>query len=188
VSDEQVALAALQAVRPPEWGDQPRHGRFPDDATLALHLALSRVIRTAASPLIAAQTVAFISDFHLLYPRDDADAEALGRRSTTILQSLERTSPVFESLARELTSGDHIRVSFSAYVSSHDSSSLGNHRDEWDNIVVQLSGSKVFRFSNTDDVHLRQGEYLTIPQNVVHRVETPEQSTHLSVVMLRRLG
>jgi quercetin dioxygenase-like cupin family protein len=164
---------------------EPVHSRFPLDVCAELANAVEIVLSLDTKAYLDQYTIAFITSTGLLYPDSDDQIRELAGQNTAILQNLEAVNPLYAQLSRALVSQAHPRVSFSAYVSSRKSNRLGIHVDLWDNIVVQLSGSKTFYFDN-DTVRLQTGDALSIPQGVPHDVTTDISSLHLSAVLLRQ--
>lgn len=68
----------------------------------------------------------------------------------------------------------------SVYEAEAKDSGLPEHRDAWDNIVLQLEGSKRWRFEAGDEVVLVAGDVLLVPTGTVHFVRTPARSVHIN--------
>lgn len=151
-----------------------------------LSSAVAEVLSLDVNEHVARSTLAFVLPGGLTYPENEIQTRQLAANSTVVLNNLEQTSSVFRMLSSELISAAHRRISFSAYISTPRSHVLGMHLDMWDNIVLQLRGSKRFIFESSPPVLLQPGMTVTIPQEVRHAVETVEDSLHLSTVMLRK--
>src|SRR4051794_14155096 len=128
-------LLAFQEARAEGFGERAVRRQVDTSIVDTLTAHVSTVLESDASQHVHSGTIAFISQSHLIYARDAAQVEELADSSTVILQSLERNSRFFDHLSKELVSESYVRVTFSAYVSTNQSTSLGMHRDEWDNIV-----------------------------------------------------
>jgi mannose-6-phosphate isomerase-like protein (cupin superfamily) len=123
-----------------------------------------------------------ITDQGLRYLKE-SDA-SISLETTIILHALEHSSVYFSTLGSALHSSLHSGISFSLYLSNSVSTKLCMHVDKWDNIVVQISGSKTFLVEGRVET-LSAGDLLQIPQDVAHDVATPNESIHLSVALLR---
>lgn len=152
------------------------------------HGLLLRALRAvlAADPAwaLSNHAVAFATQEGLVYAQSAADLRSLSAKNTFILQKLEGQHPMFAEISRASESSAHSHVSISAYSSRIGSASIGAHQDLWDNVVIQLAGSKRFILKGTE-VTLRAGDVLSIPYGVTHDVVTLEPSLHISVVLLR---
>lgn len=163
----------------------PNRSRLAPDPVAKLLGAVGEVCAIEADESINRNLLSFVTQTGLCYPSQSTEIVELSEKCTAVLQKLEGTHSVFAELSTALASERHPKVSLSAYISTRESHKLGMHVDLWDNIVVQLSGSKVFLFEDSTAQALNSGDMLFIPQGTRHDVRTPLRSVHLSVVLLK---
>ena len=87
----------------------------------------------------------------------------------------------------KLTSISKRRVACSSYISKNGDIGLGMHKDEWSSIVLQVSGSKIWKFKygeNIETYEILAGDMIAIPYGVPHEVFTEKKSEHYSFIFL----
>lgn len=67
----------------------------------------------------------------------------------------------------------------SVYEAGRDDQALPEHSDAWDNIVLQLAGTKRWKFG-TDEIVLEVGDVLIVPTGTTHLVRTDDYSVHIN--------
>ena len=134
-----------------------------------------------------------------LSPTSQAAREALTQGSTLTFQFVDAHFLEFARLIRHFKQRLRRRCQVSAYVSPSGSRAFPAHIDHYDAIILQIEGSKTWRFweglpesldpaqagrflAPTRELHLKAGEALLVPARTVHHVlaET-EDSYHLTV-------
>ncbi|WP_424858489.1 hypothetical protein [Streptomyces sp. SAI-170] len=139
-----------------------------------------------ADGLRPGQTVALVDgpDFHR--EADPAEAaRAYGERPRTrVYESLDVRSDGWWSLATLHLAGMlRRRVICTAYESQAGDSNLGAHDDAWLGLIVQMRGTKRWTIWPTrdhppEDVVMRTGDVMILPQGMTHQVSTPEEPGH----------
>jgi hypothetical protein len=133
------------------------------------------------------QPVALVDGFDFHRETDEA-AIADGyhdRRRTRVYESIDVSSDGWFSLvtlhmARLLRR----RVVCTMYESRAGDRNLGAHDDEWDGLIVQMSGSKSWRLwpqphGQPRELLTRTGDVLLLPKGITHEVDTPDYSVHM---------
>ena len=183
---EESLFARLTTLGSRDWSaNDTFRSRLEPAEVGAIAGVLGRLVTLPFREMIGRNALSFATSTGLRYPTSESEAEELAASGTAILQKLEGFAPILGRLSRRLESRLHSHATIAAYVSTGSSESIGRHVDEWDNIVIQVSGVKVFHFLTRSE-RLDAGDVLTIPQGLHHEVETEDASVHLSVVLLRR--
>lgn len=133
---------------------------------------------------ILTRRLAFGSTGQLVYPKGAREVQDSSRSKTIILQHLELSGLTFEVLAGAAQRRLRKRVSVSCYISSPASQAFGWHKDEWDSLIWQLSGTKTFLFRDAANFTLKTGALLFIRQGLIHKTVSETTSVHLSVTAL----
>jgi hypothetical protein len=175
----------LSQLERQDWTDEVTRSTLSTDEVDSLLMTVREASAISTDSAIRRKFLAFITHGGLKYPASSDEVRKLSRSSTAVLQNLEGTNEIFGMLGDGIKSEFHPKVSFSAYLSSTESHKLGMHVDKWDNIVIQLSGSKVFILESGKTDQLLPGEVLLLPQDLKHDVTTSSYSIHLSIVLLR---
>lgn len=106
------------------------------------------------------------------------------RARTRVIEHADARADGWHGLvAAQLTALTNLRVVSTLYQSNRGDSRLGPHVDEWNGLVLQLRGAKVWSTWPTphglETFRTEPGDVLTLPRGLLHDVETPEQSTHI---------
>lgn len=82
-------------------------------------------------------------------------------------------------IASQLAAWLDADVLSSVYEAEANDAALPEHHDAWHNIVLQLEGSKRWRFTD-EEVTLWPGDVLIVPTGVMHLVRTDSRSVHIN--------
>jgi hypothetical protein len=111
---------------------------------------------------------------------EEASHLYLGEPRTRLFESVHTRAGEWQSdVAAVLASWLDADVLSSAYEARRGDRTLPEHADAWHNIVLQLLGTKRWRFG-ADEVLLEPGDVLIVPTGVVHFVETDDYSVHIN--------
>lgn len=160
-----------------------------------LKLFRSDVARTMNHPVqqhVDSHRIAFAENEALFYPKDPDDLATLSRSRTAVLQSLELSGGCVGSIVQQIQSKLDRPSGVSAYVSSPASRAFDWHFDQWESMIVQLTGRKEFAFKGLSSplgdfrsIELNEGDVLFFRENIVHKTTTLETSVHLSFSVRR---
>lgn len=139
------------------------------------------VMSRPASEHVRSRRLAFGSSEQLVYPEGTQEIKDYSATKTVILQHLELSGLTFQSLAVASQRRLKKKIALSCYISSPTSDAFGWHRDEWDSLIWQLSGTKTFCFQDGSNFSLESGRLLFIRQGVIHKTHSETSSIHLSV-------
>ncbi|WP_420832130.1 JmjC domain-containing protein [Nocardia huaxiensis] len=140
---------------------------------------------------VESRRLAFAESDSLTYPKNEHQLRELIHSRTAVLQSLELSHGTIGDIASAVSGQLKRPTSVSAYISSPHSDAFGWHTDEWDSVVMQMEGVKIFHFlSNSGDrpgqerqrsVRLNPCDALLFHMNSTHMTTTSEPSMHLSI-------
>lgn len=141
--------------------------------------SLERPWTTAGKGFIVALT----DESHM--SRFDDPSEALSenadRPRTRLYESVHTRAGQWPAVvASHLASWLDADVLSSVYEAEASDAGLPEHHDAWDNIVLQIEGTKRWRFGGGVDVVLHPGDVLLVPTGVMHYVRTPTHSVHIN--------
>ncbi|MFD9869095.1 JmjC domain-containing protein [Streptomyces niveus] len=133
------------------------------------------------------QTVALVDeDAFQRQVSEKAIAAAYSQRPRTrVFESIHaRSDGWFSLVALWLTGQLRNPVICTMYESDAGDLNLGAHDDEWDGVIVQMRGSKLWRLwpepqSHQRELVTRAGDVLLLPRGVRHAVQTPDYSVHM---------
>ncbi len=116
----------------------------------------------------------------------DLNALMLARPQTRLYESVHCRRGEWQATVASLLAGwMDSDVLCSVYEANVGDSALPEHRDAWDNVVVQLSGTKRWFFSGGQEIVLSAGDVLAVPEGVGHLVRTDFDSVHLNFELVR---
>lgn len=106
----------------------------------------------------------------------------LFRKITIVFNHLERRNSEFYSLFQEVFHRYRLLIHFNLYWSPPESVGAGGHRDNHDVVIVQLSGSKCWKFEN-GEILLSAGDVLCVREGTFHDpvTEKNSDSIHLTI-------
>lgn len=113
----------------------------------------------------------------------------LSRGSTIVYNHIEKKCPLIADVYDRLYNENSILSHFNLYWSPAGARGAGEHVDQHDVIVVQMSGKKRWKVGN-ENITLRAGDVLLVRKNVLHDpiTETDEDSLHLTVGLVSNSG
>jgi len=121
----------------------------------------------------------------------DAIADAYARRPRTRLYECVDIGSVgpYSIVALLLSQLAGCRVVCTIYESHAGDAKMGEHRDDWYGVIIQLSGAKQWRLrsdrsADPQSVTLNAGDGLLLPGGVWHDVITPDESVHVVYAIL----
>jgi Cupin superfamily protein len=167
-------------------------GLLTDRQRAGLVHDVRRVMHHPLEQHVESRRLAFAESDSLTYPTDEQHLERLIHSRTAVLQSLELSNSAIGEVAAFVCEQLGRPTSVSAYISSPHSNAFDWHTDEWDSVVLQLEGVKIFHFSSDPDeveeearrqtsVTLNPDDALLFNMNSMHRTTTSEASVHLSM-------
>lgn len=109
---------------------------------------------------------------------------------TRVYEHINRlTDDWYSYVALSIARAANRRVICSAYESRSGDKGLGWHSDEWDGIILQLRGEKIWNIKGKngekENYVLSQGDILFLPEGIEHNVETPRDSLHIVFAILK---
>ncbi|MCT4707673.1 cupin domain-containing protein [Enterobacteriaceae bacterium H16N7] len=109
----------------------------------------------------------------------------LSRGTTIVYNHLEKRSSFFYNFFVKALRQNKIVTHFNCYWSPAGSSGAGKHADIHDVLVVQLAGSKCWKFEGRN-IDLRAGDILFVRKGTLHDPVSPEgsDSLHLTIGMV----
>lgn len=111
---------------------------------------------------------------------DSAHVENASRPRTRLYESVHTRRGEWPSLvAAHLAAWLGADVLSSVYEADASDAGLPEHHDAWDNIVLQIEGTKRWKLGDSEVV-LRPGDVLVVPTGVMHFVRTPTHSVHIN--------
>jgi hypothetical protein len=133
------------------------------------------------------QTVALVDgfDFHRAVDPAAITDSYCARQRTRVYESIHaRSDGWFSLVTLHMARLLRHRVICTLYESQAGDRNLGAHEDEWDGLIVQMSGSKSWRLwpqphGQPYDLRTRVGDVLLLPRGVTHKVATPDYSVHM---------
>lgn len=111
----------------------------------------------------------------------EASAANAGQPRTRLYESVHaRPGHWPAAVASHLASWLDADVLSSVYEAEASDAGLPEHHDAWDNIVLQIEGTKRWVLGGNDVVVLAPGDVLLVPTGVMHYVRTPTRSIHIN--------
>lgn len=112
---------------------------------------------------------------------EEATAANAGQARTRLYESVHARPGHWPALvASHLASWLDADVLSSVYEAEASDAGLPEHHDAWDNIVLQIEGTKRWVLGGGEVVVLAPGDVFVVPTGVIHYVRTPTRSVHIN--------
>lgn len=114
-------------------------------------------------------------------------ALVLFRKITIVFNHLEKRSRDFYSLFEESFNRYGLLIHFNLYWSPPESVGAGVHSDEHDVVIIQLSGSKCWKFESSE-ILLSRGDVLCVREGILHDPVTEKKSDSIHLTIGIKVG